>query len=99
MWDLHGFAPMSKREPRDIQSACKRISLELSQGQRSFSRHNSGPLPALSLDSCGPFWLHKEMECSRVGAKKRAARKKANLEQILRGHAPPNAVRNRVRTS
>lgn len=97
MWDLNGFAPMSKREQGHP------VSLQEDQPgakprAEEFSRHNSGPLPALSLDSCGPSGYTRRWSAVEWEGEKRAARK-ANLEQIFRGHAPPNAVRNRVRTS
>lgn len=72
MWDLHGFATMSKREPRDIQSVAGLQEDQPGAKPRAeeFSKHSSGPLPTLSLDSCGPFWLHKEVEYRGVGAEK-----------------------------
>ena len=72
MWDLHSCATMSKREPRDIQSGAGLQEDQPGAKPRAeeFSKHSSGPLPTLSLDSCGPFWLHKEVEYRGVGAEK-----------------------------
>lgn len=98
---LHSFAPRNKESPGGTQLAAGlqegRPEAEL-RGE-DFSRDSSGPLPTLSFNSCAPLWLHKEVGCSGVGAKRRAGSKRANLEKIFRAHIPPNVVGNGVGAS